>query len=351
MENLKSIVFIGEGQEYASTVHRCFMISNELNKLGYFSKVLARNIPLEKIPNMFQQVKDWRTIIKEKPNIVILHRSSNFIDYYMIKRVKKHTKVIYDFDDALFHGQLLGRMAANSHIKSVIRQSDAVTAGSHYLEEYARNVNKNVYLLSTPVDTKLFHPDVRKNASCDDKITIGWLGAGTKDQLHYLRLLKEPLRNLNRKYDIKFKIVSALSKEVIMEFKNEAFDVDFGLDYWAPLNKMPSLIADFDIGVMPLSDDPYSRGKCAMKALEYMAMGIPVVASDVGENRYVIDNEVNGFLASNTEEWVNNLNLLIENKNIREKIGKKGLETVEKKYSLKVCGAMLADILTKMTDR
>ena len=342
---MKSIVFIGEGSGYSSTVHRCFMISNELNKRGYLSKVLARNLILEKIPNIFQQVKDWKTIIKEKPNVVVLHRSSNFIDYYMIKRVKKHTKVIYDFDDALFHGRLLGRMVASSHIKSVIRQSEAVTAGSHYLEEYARNANKDVYLLPTPVDTKLFHPNVKKNANCDDKITIGWLGAGTKDQLHYLRILKEPLRNLNRKYDIKFKIVSALSKEVITEFKNEKFDVDFGLDHWVPLDQTPQLISDFDIGVMPLTDDPFSRGKCAMKALEYMSMEIPTIASDVGENRYVIKNGVNGFLASNSGDWVKYISMLIEDMQLRREIGKNGRKTVINNYSVKIISEKLANII------
>lgn len=345
---MKSIIFIAEGSGFSSTVHRCFMISNELNKRGYLSKVLARNIHLKKIPNILQQVKDWETIIKEKPNIVILLRSSNFIDYYMIKRIKKNTKVIYDFDDALFHGRLLGRMVANSHLKSVIRQSDAITAGSHYLKEYTRNVNDNVYLLPTAVDTKLFHPGVKKNANCDDKITIGWLGAGTKGQLHYLRILKEPLRNLNRKYDMKFKIVSALSKEVIAEFKNEKFDVDFGLDHWVPLEQTPKLISDFDIGVMPLTDDPWSRGKCGMKALEYMSMGIPTVASDIGENKYIIKNGVNGFLATNSGDWVKYISTLMEDMQLRREIGKNGRKTVINNYSVKIISEKLANIIVEL---
>lgn len=345
---MKSIVFIGEGSEYSSTVHRCFMISNELNKRGYLSKVLARNLILGKIPNIFQQVEDWKTIIKEKPNIVVLHRSSNFVDHYMIKKAKKYTKIIYDFDDALFHVRLPGRIVANSHIKSVIRQSDAITAGSHYLKEYARSVNDNVYLVPTPADTKLFHPVMKRNADYDDKITIGWLGAGTKDQLHYLRLLKEPLRNLARKYDIKFKIVSALSKEVRMEFKNEGFDVDFGLDHWVPIEKTPRLISDFDIGVMPLTDDGLSRGKCSMKALEYMSMRIPVVASAVGENNYAIKNGYNGFLASTSEEWTKYLEKLILDDNLRKKMGNNGRNFVEENYSLKVVVDKMTKIMEKL---
>ncbi len=102
---------------------------------------------------------------------------------------------------------------------------------------------------------------------------------------------------------------------------------------------------DFDISVMPLVDNDLSRGKCAMKILESMAMGIPVVASDVGENKYIIEDGVNGFLASNTEDWVRKLEILIRDESLRKRMGEAGLKTIQEKgYALEACGKKLSEL-------
>lgn len=340
---MKSIIFLCEGNELTqSTVHRCFMVAKKLENSGYKLKIFTNGYMFGKnMPNIFQQFKNWNMILKDSPDIIVIHRSSNMMDYYMIKIAKKNSKIIFDYDDALFHIRIPGRIFSYSHLDQILKKSDAVAAGSHYLKEYASKFNKNVFLLPSPVDTEMFHPIINTNGN---KIVIGWLGSGTKYQLRYLRLLKEPLGKLGRKYNIKFKIVSALSKEIRDEFDNQGYEVDYGLDHWVPISETPGLISDFDIGVMPLLDEPFARGKCAMKALEYMSMGIPVVASNVGENNYAINHKRNGFLASNSEEWYDYLSLLIEDDKLRKDMGIEGSRVVEQKYSLQICAEKLISI-------
>jgi glycosyltransferase involved in cell wall biosynthesis len=221
---------------------------------------------------------------------------------------------------------------------------DAVTAGSHYLSEYACRLNSKTYLLPTSVDTELFHP---KNKRPYDRgqTTIGWLGSGDNYQLRYLKILSRPLDLISRKYDIELRLISGFSHAVKREFRNQGYKVDFGFDRWVPIQEVAAVVNEFDIGVMPLTDSPWERGKCSMKALEYMACGLPVVASPVGENNFVITNGFNGFLAGSESEWVDHLETLISDKEFMTKMGARGRKFVEETYSLPVITKNLINII------
>lgn len=333
---MDSVIFISEGTELSASVsHRCSMISNNLQNFNYYSKVLTSG-NFVRLPNVFNQLKNYKKALKETPDVVVIHRTSNVIDLHMTKKLKdQKTKIIFDFDDALFHMRLPGRFVAYSDIQKIISLCDAVTVGSHYLEDYAKKFNENVFLLPTPVDNELFKP-YNEKIKDKNKIVIGWLGNGTDFQLRYLKILKKALSSLAKKYELKFRIVSALSQNIKKEFENEIYEVDFGFDEWVSLSEVPKAISDFDIGVMPLIDEPFANGKCAMKALEYMAMGIPVVASSVGENKYAIKNNYNGFLAQNTDEWIKYIEKLILDTDLRNNMGLNGIKTIKEQYSLNV---------------
>lgn len=327
------------------------MISKELEIRGYSTKILTNNYIFKNgIPNILRQLSNWNQTLKSHPDVIVLHRSSNLIDYFMIKVAKKNSMIIFDYDDALFHVRFPGRIISYSHLNKILTISDSINVGSHYLEEYSSRFNKNVCLIPTPVDTEMFHP--ANNTTVDNtsknQIVIGWLGSGTKYQLRYLKLLKEPLNNLGCRYNIKFKIVSALSKEVREEFKNQGYEVDYGLDHWVHISETPQLISDFDVGVMPLLDEPFARGKCTMKALEYMSMGIPVVASAVGENNYAIKSGYSGFLVSTSDEWIKYLEKLILDDTLRKTIGQNGRKVIEENYSIKVVVDKLIKIMDKL---
>jgi glycosyltransferase involved in cell wall biosynthesis len=263
-------------------------------------------------------------------------------------------KVIFDYDDAvyLFHYQSRYKVLARLwylFLPKIIKRSDVAIAGSHFLAQYARNLNTNVYLIPTPVDTAIFLP--QSEVSRDkQEITIGWMGEANL-HVENLRLLAEPLAELSKKYKLRLKLVSGLGvKEVRQIFERiETLNVDYGLDHLVDISEIPSLMSDFDISVMPLREGGASEGKCAMKALESMAMGIPVVASAIGENNYVITDSVNGFLAATPEEWIRKLELLIRSENLRREIGQNGLKTVQKKgYTLDACSAKIAELCLRL---
>ncbi len=104
-------------------------------------------------------------------------------------------------------------------------------------------------------------------------------------------------------------------------------------------------ISQIDIGIMPMPDDRWSRGKCSMKALQYMAMGVPAVCSAVGANREVIDHGRNGFLASTPEQWINCLEKLVDDPGLRSRLGEQARKTVEERYSMRVCAGLFAGVV------
>jgi glycosyltransferase involved in cell wall biosynthesis len=353
MRNQKklSVSFLGPANT-TSSLHRCLMISQELQNRGYESNCFSVLSIFSEVPELLSHIDCWRKTVRQHPNFLILHRSSNFVDFNAIKRTKKlhpEIRILFDYDDALFHVRLPGRIVAYSHLNRILSICDGVTAGSHYLEEFARKLNKNVTLLPSPVDIELFNPTIRRNSN-SSTTTIGWLGGGVRGQLPYLKILKAPLNALAQKYDIKLKIVSALSKAVRAEFTNQRFEIDFGLDHWVPIQEIPEQISDFDIGVMPLTDDKWSRGKCSMKLLEYMSMKLATVSSAVGENRYVIDHGRNGFLASSPQEWTNYIGSLIADPDLREELGENGYKTVKERYSLQAVVDTLEQVIKKTYD-
>jgi glycosyltransferase involved in cell wall biosynthesis len=362
MSNRLRILFFSDGSSQdVSTLHRCYMISEELAKYGLHSKVYAGRLTY-KLPGQIPlpNVKSYVAVIFGIGgcDILYLHRHGNIFAYLILGLYKLFgRKVIFDYDDAvyLFRYQSRYKVLARlwySFLPKIIKRSDVAIAGSHLLAQYARNFNTNVYLIPTPVDTAIFRP--QSEASRDkQEITIGWMGEANL-HVENLRLLAEPLAELSKEHKLRLKLVSGLGvKEVREIFEGiETLNVDYGLDHLVDISEVPGLMSDFDISVMPLIEGGASEGKCAMKALESMAMGIPVVASAVGENNYVIADGVNGFLATSSEEWVKKLEMLVQDETLRKRIGQKGLETIQQKgYTLEECGRKLSQLCLGLVSR
>jgi glycosyltransferase involved in cell wall biosynthesis len=122
-------------------------------------------------------------------------------------------------------------------------------------------------------------------------------------------------------------------------------EIDYGRDEWIPLEEIPREMAEVDASVMPLVDTPYARGKCALKALESMAMGIPVVASGVGENNHLIRHGENGYLAKTSEDWVRCIEELILDEAKRRAVGERGYATVASGYTVPAVARRIEDAL------
>ena len=232
---------------------------------------------------------------------------------------------IYDLDDAFFVKYRLDRFKRVSFLlkdkfKPIISMAAAVTAGSHYLASHARVWNNATYWLPTVVDTQRYvrAPETDRRGFYD---RMDWVALN----LCVSSVALEPLHELGRESPVRFVVVGGHCApipgvEVVIENWTEAEEVN--------------IINTFDVGVMPLFDDEWARGKCAFKLVQYMACGVPVVASPVGANMEVVST-ASGLLASNSEEWITNLRRLRDCVGVRKRMGSAARERIEMCYSLR----------------
>jgi len=247
-----------------------------------------------------------------------------------LRRLRKMgVRIVYDYDDAMFipqrHGRwLLGKLEDTDSVKEIMALSNLVIAGNEFLAAYARRYNCNVTVIPTAVDTERFRPQFPSRQP--DRCTIGWIGSHTT--VKYLHSLRGIFERLARTHSFELKVVGA-------NFPVSVNGLRVGQLGWS----LEREVRDFqscDIGVYPLWDDDWSKGKCGFKAIQFMSVGVPVIASLVGANREIITDGVNGFLAASEQEWCDKLSMLVRDPGLRRKIGLAGRKTVEEKYSLNI---------------
>jgi glycosyltransferase involved in cell wall biosynthesis len=177
--------------------------------------------------------------------------------------------------------------------------------------------------IPTTIDTDIHvpKPELRNQSA----ITIGW--SGSISTIKHFEMILPVLKNLKEKYKEKLRVKIIGQKK----YENTSLQVDCA--EWGENTEVNELNS-FDIGIMPLPDDEWARGKCGLKGLSYMACGVPAVMSNVGVNPQIIDNGVNGFLVKDENEWLEVLAKLIGNSDLRKKIGEAGRKTVVEKYSV-----------------
>lgn len=241
---------------------------------------------------------------------------------------RKKTKIVFDFDDAIWlpnvsEGNKKFEWLKNPKKTSeIITLSDLIIAGNNYLSEYAKQFNKNVHIIPTTIDTD-YHK--KKNVKKDERICIGWTGSHTTIQ-HFEHAVPV-LKKLKAKYGDKIYF------KVIGDANYSNYELNIRGVKWTLKDEIDQL-SEIDIGIMPLPDDEWTKGKCACKGLQYMSLEIPSVMSAVGMNREIISEGVNGFLAENDRELFEKISLLIENPELRKKVGIEAKKTVEQKYSV-----------------
>lgn len=243
---------------------------------------------------------------------------------------KSKAKLIYDFDDAIWipnvsdANKRLEFLKDYSKTGKIIELCDMVFAGNKYLADYASNFNNIVKIVPTTIDTDEY---IKQSVVKNEKICIGW--SGSKTTIQHFEYAIPFLREIKNKFgnQVEFKVIGDAN------YVNEELSIN-GLA-WNKQSEIQDLCS-FDIGIMPLPDDEWANGKCGLKGLQYMALEIPTIMSPVGVNVEIIQDGENGFLASNEKEWIEKLTFLIESKELRNKIGKSGRQTVFKKYSVEV---------------
>lgn len=235
--------------------------------------------------------------------------------------------IVFDFDDAIFHmydenARGLVRLLLEGKLEPLLRGVAACACGNAYLYDFAvRNCRRSI-VLPTVVDTTTYRPRQRRKAG---PVTIGWIGSPST--WPNVRPLLPLLQELVRSHKVRIRVVGAGTAA-----EADRFD---GLDLieWTEASEITEVQA-MDIGIMPLADRPFERGKSGYKLVQYMACGLPVVASAVGVNREMVREGVNGFLANSDPEWRAALVRLVEDAALRRDMGKAGRERADHDYSL-----------------
>jgi len=240
---------------------------------------------------------------------------------------------VLDVDDAIYLHRN-GRAA-----EYVARSCSLVICGNHYLAEKFSQWNSNVVVIPTGVDTDQLRPIVNRDTT--ESPIIGWIG--TAGNYNYLELIEPALKKVLTSFpDTRLQIISNQFPAFLAHFGEQ---LDFKL--WRP-GIENDLLPRLTIGIMPLTDSEWARGKCAFKMLQYMAAGIPVVASPVGMNAEILASSSVGLAAQNNEQWVESLSTLLESPETAESMGENGRQLVEKKYSLLVVSSKWQRVFREM---
>lgn len=302
---------------------------NEKDDLIFYSKGNLIQKVVILIKTIFIRFADIKTF--KNFDIIFIQREAHFFgtSYFEKKAFNSGAKVIFDFDDSIW---LADTSPGNKKFEFVkqpqkffknLQFADVVIAGNDYLKQKAISYNKNTFVIPTTIDTN-FHKPIYKNIS--DKIIIGW--SGSVSTIKHFEDLIPVLQQIQSKY--KNVEVKVIGQKNYFNSKIKLTSVA-----WSAETEIQELNT-IDIGIMPIPDDEWAHGKCGLKGLAYMACGIATVMSNVGVNKSIINHKQNGMLCTTHKEWIEVLEELILNKNIRIELGKQGRKTVEEKFSVNI---------------
>lgn len=241
-------------------------------------------------------------------------------------------KIILDFDDAIWLPDIseankkLSFLKRPEKINDIIRLSSKVIVGNTYLANYVKPLNPNVYVFPSTIDLN-YYSTLHTHSDKTSPVIIGWSGSHTT--IKHFETIIPVLKKIKHKHGRGVKIVVYGESN----YKNDDFEVE--AIAWSHETEVKT-ISSFDIGIMPLPNNQWSQGKCAMKGLQYMGLGVAAILSPVGMNKDVIVNGVNGYLADTEEEWIDRIEELIADSKLRERLGYNGRKTIEEKFSCQV---------------
>jgi len=266
----------------------------------------------------------------EKYDAVFIFREALMTGQTFFEKAVARSKarMILDFDDAIWlpdtsaNNRMFRFLKRPSKTRELCAMADLVITGNSYLADFAKAYNPNVTIIPTTIDLAQYHSSISNYDRTP--VVIGWTGSPTT--IRHFRMAEAVLSRIRRKYGnaLQFKVIGDAT------YRNDELGIT-GIR-WSAEREVEEL-KGIDIGIMPLPDDDWSRGKCACKGLQYMALGIPAVMSAVGTNNDVICSGENGILVSDDEALFQALCTLIDSPELRRQYGQAGRKTVEERYS------------------
>lgn len=267
---------------------------------------------------------------------VLLHkRCLKFFDALWLRFYAR--KIIYDFDDAvMFDDENPERVSYKRQkaFQRTVKLADLVIAGNSYLADHANKFNQNVKILPTGFDTKAYNLEIEPND--DGKIRLVWIGG--KSTLKYLIAIKPALEQIGKRFG---NVVLRIICDDFFDLQN----MEVEKCRWSKETEAADLTT-CDIGLAPLPDDRFTRGKCGFKILQYAAAGLPVIASPVGVNSDYIHDGITGFLATGASQWTDKIETMAKNMELRKRMGQAGRDKVQN-FDISVIGKQLVELIKK----
>ena len=274
-------------------------------------------------------------------DVGIVHRGMSLVAPAILeRRLARVCRFIYDFDDVIYLfnsldvNWIFGWLKFLGKISEISRLASAVTVGNEYLGSYARQFNSEVTIVPSSVDVTVYTPG--RPRPTRGKPVVGWMGSSTS------QALMEPFAPLLARIP-----KAGLTLRLVSDRRPVDFPFPFEWRPWSAETEVEDL-RDFDLGIMPLPDTEWAKGKCAMKILQYMGVGVPSIGSAVGSNPEVIRDGENGLLATSSDEWIEKITRVAGDPELARRLGTAGRETVIARYSSDVCADKFADVVLQV---
>jgi glycosyltransferase involved in cell wall biosynthesis len=349
--------FLKGPRSQATPRYRGYLMAEELER-GGLRVVVHPPLPVRRArERAHERVRDLprlaRSLWRARGGVLYLVRTIYQPDLvrlvWLLKRLFG-TRVVFDFDDAKF-------LRRPRQILRLTRLADAVVVGSHALAEWAGRHNARVHIVPTSVPFQVYSRYTHDyGAERTGPAIIGWIGIGP-DHVANLALMAPALSRLHDAgLAVRFVLIGALGRrevyDVFADARAQGVEVEFVDELeWARPETVAREIGRFEVGVMPLEDTEQNRGKCAFKAVEYMACGVATVCSAVGENLHLIEDGRTGLLARTPDEWFEKLATLVRDRALGARLGRAGQELVRARYSLEANAPRLREILAPLSSR
>jgi glycosyltransferase involved in cell wall biosynthesis len=332
------ICFCKSKGDAASTRQRAFGLLEVARARGWQTDVLhVPAYPIWKLSpgrcSLFLEY--WRALrTADSETVVVLQRPRKCRElFWLLSAMRRRIGyIVSDFDDAIW-------VHSPGDVKRILRLSDEVWCGSKMILDYMRSQGAAAVFVPTTIQTRAFARPLAEELVP----VVGWVGDGAAHvaNLQYLAKLLAEKSAAMPPFRLRLVGIRACRETVEQAFSFMRERVD--LVDWVKPAEVPLIMASFSIGIMPLVANAFNAGKSGLKLIEYLAAGVPVMASDVGENRYIVWPPQHGFLATSAAEWQQCLGSLIENAALRRKMGAAGRAFVQEKYDREsIYSALLA---------
>lgn len=325
------VLFLIQGFSVAASRYRVLQYLPYLRSHGVEPTV-------EPYPKTLKEYLRWFKRLPQYDIVFLQRKRFNQPRLWLLR--KRAKKIIYDFDDAVMYRNSKSSrpisLSRRRRFNQMIRASDFIIAGNEFLKREVLSLHPHVEVIPTPIDLSRYHPkdySLRK-----ERVTLGWIG--DHGSIHYLEGMKPIFERLGQKYP-------HIDLKIVCDIFFDCESIKVVKKNWNAEEEVADL-QSFDIGLMPLVDDPWSWGKCGLKIIQYQGVGVPVVCTPVGINRDLVEDGVNGFYAMTPEEWEEKLSQLITDESLRERMGRIGRQRVLQGYTLQACAPLLMEVLERV---